>query len=663
MRMLKTTGLFQKKPTVIPIMEEESEPSPLPIYMDMQTARHIGGNRAQPQRSVATDDDDDASSHHPLDNIFDTLQLQTMVGRDRRRRMPKEMRLVFEAEQDMLRSPAAQRQSGAVVQPENLWQTYDTVSRIHFERDGGALRAHDGEPIKLVSKACFGLYANLVAVGFLYGALPSLYLASSSKSQNDDYSQLPVLSLMTPLYPIFNAPVALTLFPASLRLLVGLASDCYPFLSYRRKSYMVAGWAIAALGLLVAGVLAMAGANLVAPLLVATIGVTIADVAGDARVVEFAQRERLSKRGNLQALATGIKFSLTAAGQLYVAIFRTCQAAPWTAESSGYQALLFTLALMALSPIPFVWTRLVEEPAPPSLPWAVRATDLFGLLKKKSIVHILYFELAFSLLSHLGAGAGSFWKRHDVDLAFETQFLMQNQSAMSDDVAFTKSLVFTQGLMVSGGLLCFALPMLLCRSPLAAWNWRVAFFACTLLTSVLCAVQASFLAYDTSRGPIVWYLLPLLVQFPMGIRYMLSLFPIVEVTEPVYEATIGSLLVTAQLAPIPLATMLFSLFEHPYVARLAPNLNFTSDATQSAYGELASLNALWGFAAILSLCWLPNQKVSAQVIRKFGGTRRRWGQTSLVLGGVSFAFVLVVALLSLIPGLGCVPALGDKCPP
>ncbi|EQC35034.1 hypothetical protein SDRG_07274 [Saprolegnia diclina VS20] len=659
MRMLKTTGLFQKKPSVIPIMEDESEPSPLPIYMDMQTARHIGGNRAQPGRSVATDDDDDASSHHPLDNIFDTLQLQTMVGRDRRRRMPKEMRLVFEAEQDMLRSPAAQQQSGVVVQPENLWQTYDTVSRIHFERDGGALRSHDGDPIKLVSKACFGLYASLVAVGFLYGALPSLYLASPSHS---DYSQLPVLSLMTPLYPIFNASVAMTLFPASLRVVIGLASDCYPFLSYRRKSYMVAGWTIAALGLLIAGLLAMASANLVPPLVVATIGVTVADVAGDARLVEFAQRERLSKRGNLQALATGIKFALTAAGQFYVAIFRYCQSAPWTVESTGYQALLFTLALTALAPIPFVWTRLVEEPAPPSLPWASRANDLFGLLKKKSIVHILWFELAFSLLSHIGSGSGSFWKRHDLDLAFETQFLMQNTSAMSDEPAFTKSLVFTQGLMVSGGLLCFALPMLLCRSPLATWNWRVAFFYCTLLTSMLCAVQASFLAYDTSRGPVVWYLLPLLVQFPMGIRYMLSLFPIVEVTEPMYEATIGSLLVTAQLAPIPLATMLFSLLETPYVARLAPTLNFTTDATQSAYGELASLNALWGFAAVLSLCWLPNQKVSAQVIRKFGGTRRRWGQTSLLLGGVSVAFVFVVALLSLIPGLGCTPALGDKCP-
>ncbi|OQR90757.1 Folate-Biopterin Transporter (FBT) Family [Achlya hypogyna] len=647
--MLKA-GLFAKKPSVIPIMEDDSEPSPLPIYMDMQTARHIGGQRAAP-----------AGEPDALDNFFDTLQLQTMQAR---RRLPKEMRLVFEAEQEILRSPAAQQQSGVVVQPENLWQTYDTVSRIHFERDGGAIRSNEGDPIKLVSKACFGLYANVLAVGFLFGAVPSLYLPPSTK-WGDDYSQLPVTSLMTPLHPLFNASVGFTLFPASLRLFLAFFSDSYPFLGYRRKSYMVGGWVVAALGLLCTGLLALSSddSSLLPSLLVATIGVTVADVAGDARMVEFAQRERLSRRGNLQALYVGIKFAFTAAGQLYIALFRYGQASAWTQNSAAYSALVFTLALVALMPVPFIWTRLVEEKAPPVVSLRDRCNALFGLLKKKSISQILVFQLVYSFLSHLGSGSGSFWKRHHVDLALETQFLLQNTSAMADAGAFAKSLAFTQGLMVSGGLLCFALPMLLCRSPLATWNWRVTFFGCTMLICVLGAAQASFVAFDTSRGPLVWYLLPLLVQFPMGIRFILSLFPIVEVAEPAYEATISTLLFTAQLAPIPLATMLFSLLEAPTQDRLRAGVDFASAATQQDVSELSSYGALIGFSAILSLCWLPTQKVGAQVMRKFGGTRRRWGQTSVALGAAATTVAVVASFLSLLPSLGCVPALGDSCRP
>ncbi|OQS02932.1 transmembrane protein [Thraustotheca clavata] len=652
MRLLPKHGFFHAKASAIPIMEEDSEPSPLPIYMDMQTARHIGGTRAthSPSEDVL------------LDNVlFDTLQLQTMV--QRRRRMPKEMRLLFEAEQEILRSPTAQRQSGVVVQPENLWRTYDTVSRYHFERNGGALRTDQGDPLPLVSKACFGLFANVLTVGFLYGVLPSLYLAKSTKFEQD-YTQLPVATLMAPLYPIFNASIGFTLLPASLRIFVGFISDYYPFLGYHRKTYMIAGWIIAMLSFLCTGMLAVSnqGSSLLIPLLIATFGITIADVVGDARMVEFAQRERLRKRGYLQSLYVGIKFGMAAGGQLYSALFRYYQPTPtWTDDIVSYQTLLFTLSIICVVPIPCIWFRLVEEKTTKSCTLRDWFSCLFDLLKKKSIAQILLFQFAFSLFSQVGYGCGSLWKRQNVDLVFETTYLMQNQSAVVDPVAFSKSLIFTQSLMISGGLLCFALPMLLCRGPLSAWNWRVSFFSCTVIISLMGATQSSFLAYDTSRGPVVWYMIPLIFQFPMGIRFLTSLFPIVEVTERDYEATLYSLLFTAQLVPLPISTMFFSLIEAPHRSRLTI-LNFTSQVTQDDVGQLTSYGALLSFAVLLSLCWLPNQKVSTQVLRKFGGSHHLRGKITLVVVWISITLLITLAILSLTPSVGCLTVLGDKCP-
>jgi MFS family permease len=167
--------------------------------------------------------------------------------------------------------------------------------------------------------------------------------------------------------------------PASFKLLFGFLSDVAPIGGYRRKPYMMAGWGLASLSM----VLLMTGSNLNIPsgdqgcfsntshnqvtempsdtptipflcicfLLFGT-GFWMADVMADSVVAEKAKFESDAQRGSIQSTCYSFRFfGLMAAAPVSTAMYTFL----------GPKSVIFVLSLMPLSVLPLVYL-LYENP-------------------------------------------------------------------------------------------------------------------------------------------------------------------------------------------------------------------------------------------------------------------------------------------------------------
>ena len=191
-----------------------------------------------------------------------------------------------------------------------------------LEVEGGALRK-GGAP-NLYAFENIGLLANYAAVGVIYGAFPrTVYPFLNNYLNMDGYQTLAALTLIQ--------------LPWSLKTFIGIITDSFPIRGYRRRPYMVLGWSMCFFFLLVMAILPVddpyysdmslsklssaeldraygldpnllnmdapnSGSKYIMLMMMAAFGYLIADVAADAILVEYAQREPEDVRGTTQTM-------------------------------------------------------------------------------------------------------------------------------------------------------------------------------------------------------------------------------------------------------------------------------------------------------------------------------------------------------------------------
>ena len=161
--------------------------------------------------------------------------------------------------------------------------------------------------------------------------------------------------------------------PASFKLLFGFLSDNFPVFGYRRKSYMIVGWLLAAISML--NVLMTSNLTIdkqqvydettattkivtTAPpdapsvpflslqLLLFGIGFWLADVMGDSLVAEKAKLEPPHSRGHIQSSCYSYRFF----GLMCAAPFSTAIYSFW-----GPYYVFFLMAILPLSILPLIY--------------------------------------------------------------------------------------------------------------------------------------------------------------------------------------------------------------------------------------------------------------------------------------------------------------------
>ncbi|RLN98945.1 hypothetical protein BBJ28_00008768 [Nothophytophthora sp. Chile5] len=194
---------------------------------------------------------------------------------------------------------------------------YDDL-KSPVDLQGNALRP-GGAPASVFSLQHLGVVAHKASVTVVYGSIYSII-----------YSVLNNYLNMTA--TLVATATALVKVPHALRMFTGLISDCYPIYGYRRRPYLVIGWALSFICCLLMAVLPLGepyygdaaledipesewtaeqqalinyeapgrGVKLIILFMLAHLGTIVAYGAADGYMVELAQREPEAIRGTVQ---------------------------------------------------------------------------------------------------------------------------------------------------------------------------------------------------------------------------------------------------------------------------------------------------------------------------------------------------------------------------
>ncbi|KAH9107467.1 hypothetical protein AeMF1_017195, partial [Aphanomyces euteiches] len=292
----------------------------------------------------------------------------------------------------------------------------------------GALRP--GGALNLLRLEAFGLLSQYAGVGILMGVFNALQ------------------------YPLFQNYLHMEGYQsASYRVLIslgwsskiffGILSNCLPVFGYKRRPYMVLGWAICGVCCLVMAILpfpapyygqpglsglanltaeqrkfinegAPTSANLFIVLsMVASLGYVMADVAADAMVVQYAQREPVAIRGRVQTAIYFTRDSFTMVPMLVVAFcmndYKYGGAFSWgIGPNDVYAGLTIPCVVGTYTAVALV----VEEKAE-RVGLGQYIQDVWGLLKQRVVWQICAFKflngIFFGYNSTLSDPISSIW--------------------------------------------------------------------------------------------------------------------------------------------------------------------------------------------------------------------------------------------------------------
>ncbi|EGZ17038.1 hypothetical protein PHYSODRAFT_331067 [Phytophthora sojae] len=522
----------------------------------------------------------------------------------------------------------------------------------------GALRP--GGQVPLLSRRTVGLLFNYASIGALYGGLNSVVVPFLSHYLELEQYQVRGASTM------INAAWNFKAFG-------GLLTDSLRICGYRRKPYLIGGWSLCLVSLLYLGVSRMPAAGntdaawrYVLFLTLGTIGFFLANVAADGIVVEIAQREPLPSRGHTQVsiyVARTIGFIVmdlfvgaTLHGPAYGGTFS------WSLSLS--QVLLVQAVCAAVSLVGSIWL-LHEDPAAqtvpvfsftgvvscpvgpgrqhpdtarldPSLGFAARCQIIWRLLQSRAMWQFLIFEFIASFCVTIDSSAAPAIEANWVDV----EVWPKTVASAVWYVAFVGGLLATRRFLVRG-----AWGHLFCIATFWAVGVEVITVACTVFHVV------------RRRG--FWLYMPVLAAPAMALRFMVLVFPIVELAPRGIEATTYGLVITFRNMAISLGTTVYKAIDsHFSVSDEAVHNDSESTRMQVTYTYLI----VWAFQ-LFSLAFiglLPRQKLEVQQLRYYGGYSTSGGWFVIIVLFSVLIYISTVNVMSLFKSTSCLRMTGGS---
>ena len=516
--------------------------------------------------------------------------------------------------------------------------------------EGGALRA-GGAP-DLYSFKNIGFLAQYAAVGVIYGAFPrTIYPFLQIYLNMEGYQYAAASTLVTMAW--------------SFKTFIGIISDSFPIMGYRRRPYMVIGWTMCFAFLLLMAILPVddpfhldlsyrdvkaadipahlknenapaSGAKYILLMMFASLGYVIADVAADGMVVEFAQREPEATRGTTQTMIylTRTIFSIFSAaligfcmnGQVYGGEFT------WSLQFNHMMAILAVAAAIIIPLSIFC----IQEEKVEKENFAMRCREMWTILQQRAIWQIMAMKFFSGIFSNFGAAPGTLVQRH-----------WAHVQPLNDTVF---SIV---------GTLVFAATLWITKKYGLNWDWRMTILWTTIITIIIDSVVSFLTIFDVVRNQWFWLGVPILEELPVGIRFIISTYVVVEVAEKGHEGATYGLLTTISNLSIPLAASFYKNVDAYFNAFRDDVIRDDSDARwQVAYTFIIMYVMKMISLAFLPL--LPRQKKEAQELKRTGGSNRTAGMIAIIIAGLSLIWSITTNLLSIFPATSCLKIAGGQ---
>ena len=547
--------------------------------------------------------------------------------------------------------------------------------------DAGSI-AEDSKPVNIYESANVGFLAQYFVVGLIYGGLPAT-----------TYGVLAVY-LNTPGY-IYGAAEGMATLPWSFKAFYGALHDVVPIGGYRRKPYMVIGWALCTLALLAlasgglpepywctdddgiyvttcdeahrghsacAGkpfatdpatgqlkaaaaepcnaAAADAGGPVAILMFVACLGYVCADVAADGLTVSYAQREPLEIRGRVQSTVYLVRSIGFIFSYFIVGFGMNGRKYGGSFEVGlSFEAVCATFALPCLAMVFLSWFR-VKEPtlvARPALRTYLRGT--WGLLCSRFFFSVVVFSFVFS-------GLGS--------IVTPANISIQRYWAKVQNMQKQLSRIVSQAVFAGG--------LALTRRYLLNYSWRKLLVITAVSTTLIDICFTWPTVFDLFRNQYFFLGEAFLTELPAAIQFVVTTFVVVEAASKDNGGLVYGLLTTAHNIGLsfarPMANQLFGTFR----PSLSDSANFIEDTPSFRSLVMVSVFVSYGFTllALGVLPLLPDQKSEAQERKRTWSSSPRIGYLSLGLLGSTFLYSVTLTFLAMFPATACLQIVGGE---
>jgi hypothetical protein len=400
--------------------------------------------------------------------------------------------------------------------------------------------------------------------------------------------------------------------PWCFKVLYGFLSDCVPISGLRRKPYFMTGWVVYIVSNLILMITPQPSIKLVILLVfLQTAGYMLADVMTDALIVERSRYEDEDKRGTMQSTGYIIRFFGSTIGATIGAVVYNKD--DWSFYLPIRLIFFINSAFPIIFLLPFVPYLLeLETGCKPKNFW-VQCQDLFATAQLRAVWQPMTFVYVYNALQLTNAA----WMN----------FLVEGLEFRAWQI----------GLVGIAGSIMAWFGIMTYKRFFFASNWRIVYFWCTTLASLI-ALGQLILVFGLNKKfgiPDIWFSVgdDVLVEFVIAVQFLPMCIMYLGLCPPGSEGTTYAMLTTwsnlAGSLAFDISTALTVLWD-------------VSSETIAAgdYGGIWRLTLLCGLIGPVPLVLLgliPKNKVDQRNLQT-DESRHWWA-------GVAFISVMILTLL------------------
>ncbi|OQR92287.1 Folate-Biopterin Transporter (FBT) Family [Achlya hypogyna] len=524
--------------------------------------------------------------------------------------------------------------------------------------EGGALVA--GGALSLVSREAIALFSQYFAIGILYGMLPAMQ------------------------YPVFNnylrmegyqtsAYSVLVVLGWSFKVFFGMLSDCFPVFGYRRKPYMLIGWAVATACLCVMtftpfgdpycdarkitcpsvtppvanltrdGTLQFynfdapnGGTKFIVLSVLVGFGYVMADCAADAMVVQYAQREPMAIRGRTQTAIYTVRYIGTMLAQLSVAFLLNGKVYGGSFDYAVTPNVMYAICLAPCVLIVLSTVFVLVEHKSERTPFGVWVQNFWGLLQTRVMWQVTAFKFINAVFAAFSATPSS-----------PISKTWAGVEPLNDSLSGVLGSLITAGIMVVVGKWGLA------------WNWRWLIAVSTIAIIGIDAFVVFFTVWDVYRNQWFFNGVALSENVPSSMRFIVATYSAVEIADVGNEGATYGLLTTVSNLASPFASVFYKYIDSFFNVSQA---DIARDDMHVRWEVTYCYLIAYAFklAALVWLFLLPPQKQAIQDMKRTGGRSKLAGAILVAVFFIALAFSVTTNFMSIYPSTKCYRIAGGK---
>ncbi|ETI37071.1 hypothetical protein F441_16765 [Phytophthora nicotianae CJ01A1] len=517
--------------------------------------------------------------------------------------------------------------------------------------EGGALRA--GGAINVWSREYIGIIVQYAAVGMIYGTLPGTVYPFLFNYLNMESTQ------------VVSATVLLNL-PWSFKLFYGIITDCVPIMGYRRRPFMIIGWTLCFIMLLVMACMKAGdpyypeyayasmnvttlspdiiasfntdapstGSKFIVLMMLAAIGYVGADVAADAMMVEVAQREPEATRGYTQTTIYMVRTVFVTISSILTGFaFNGTHYGGDFDFSLSFPQLMIILTVVCLPVMPLTWFFIKEEKHE-GMVFSTYLKELWTLIQTRP----MYQVIAYKFFSGI----------------FEN-FTITSSSAMQAYWAGVTPLNEKILAIIGHGI--FAVTLYCTGKYGLHWNWRWMHATMIIAVTVLDSLVTLLTTWNVIRNQWFWLGVPVVENLPSGMAFVIGTYVIVELAEDGNEGAVYGLVGSVSNLAIPFASTITKNVDSAFDVA---NADIASDTTHVRWEVtyILIIRYAMNLAGLLFLPLLPKQKAETNELKRNGGSSRILGLVTVVYFTFALVYSTMVNIMSIFPSTSCLRIAG-----